>query len=336
MKVIKGALITVCLILVPALLHAQVLRVQASVSSDSMMIGDQAEFRIRVEAREGVAFRLPPIADTLSAEIEVLTPVRTDTVRSEERVTVDHIYRITSFEAGMQQIPPQPVIYSFDGLTDTALSRPLFVSVFEPAVDTSAQIMPIKPPINTPVTLREALPWIGLGLAVWMVASLVYALVWMYRQRKRDPDIFTIRPLEPAHVVAFRELDGLREEKLWEKGMVKEFYTRLTGITRQYIERQYGIPAMERTTREILDAFRRSNPDDPILDEMLRELLELADMVKFAREEPLPVDNQTNLNNAYLFVQKTYPLFLAVNTEENMPAEAGQPGEAAEKEEVHG
>jgi hypothetical protein len=42
---------------------------------------------------------------------------------------------------------------------------------------------------------------------------------------------------------------------------------------------------------------------------MLKDLLELADLVKFAKEDPLPVENQTNLNNAYLFVQKTYPMF---------------------------
>ena len=72
---------------------------------------------------------------------------------------------------------------------------------------------------------------------------------------------------------------------------------------------QYDIPAMESTSNEILDAFRKANPDDNLLDDILKELLELADLVKFAREDPLPVDNQTNLNNAYIFVQKTYPLF---------------------------
>ncbi len=63
------------------------------------------------------------------------------------------------------------------------------------------------------------------------------------------------------------------------------------------------------TTEEILQAFRRASPEDQLLDDILRELLELADLVKFAREDPLPVDNQTNLNNAYIFVQKTYPQF---------------------------
>jgi hypothetical protein len=102
---------------------------------------------------------------------------------------------------------------------------------------------------------------------------------------------------------------------------VKRYYTRLTEITRHYIERLYDIPAMESTTEEILQAFRRANPEDQLLDEILMELLELADLVKFAREDPLPVDNQTNLNNAYIFVQKTYPMFH--RTEENKEAADG-------------
>jgi hypothetical protein len=186
---------------------------------------------------------------------------------------------------------------------------PLMIRVFEPQVDTTQQIKPIKPPINTPLTFRELLPWLGLGTAVWFLGTLIYALIWMNRQRRKDPDIFVLKPQEPAHVIAFRELDRLKGEKLWERGEVKQFYTRLTDITRNYIERQYGIPAMERTTDEILHAFRKTNTEDNLLDEMLSGLLELADLVKFAKEDPLPVDNQTHLNNAYLFVQKTYPLF---------------------------
>ena len=70
---------------------------------------------------------------------------------------------------------------------------------------------------------------------------------------------------------------------------------------------------MESTTEEIIHAFKRANPEDLLLDDILKDLLELADLVKFAREDPLPVDNQTNLNNAYIFVQKTYPQFYALD-----------------------
>ena len=303
------------LLVTVASLQAQLISVQSQLSTDSMMIGDQVLFTLHVEAAENVSFTMPELKDTLSRELEVLFPYSADTSRADGSMVVDHTYIITGFEPGIQLVPVQPVIYSFNSETDTALSMPLMIQVYEPAVDTTQQIKPIKPPINTPVTLKEVLPWVALGMGVWLIGTLVLALVWMYRQHRRDPEIFSIRPQEPAHIVAFRELDRLKEKKLWESGQVKLFYTRLTEISRHYIERQYGIPAMERTTEEILEAFRRSNTEDPVLDEMLKELLELADLVKFAKEDPLPVDNLTNLNNAYIFVQKTFPMFHMEKTE---------------------
>ena len=303
---------TLCLVLAAGVyipLEAQLIRVASDVSSDSMMIGDQILYTLRVEAAENVDFRVPSMGDTLSRNLEVLALLSADTTVAEGTRRVEHDYLITSFESGIQILPAQKVVYSLDGLTDTALSVPLIIRVHEPAVDTTKAIKPIKAPINTPLTFMELLPWIAFGIGGLFLVTMVVALVWIYRQRRKDPEIFRIKPREPAHVIAFRELDRLKEEKLWEKGQVKEFYTRLTGITRTYIERQYGIPAMERTTGEILEAFRRSNTEDGLLDEILEELLQLADLVKFAKEDPLPMENQTNLNNAYLFVQKTFPLF---------------------------
>ena len=290
-------------------LPGQLISVKSEVSSDSMLIGDQVEYQLVVDAAESVELMIPELRDTLSREIEVLFPISADTMVAGGRRVVEQRYMITGFEPGLQLIPSQPVVYKSGDLVDTARSMPLMIQVFEPAVDTSEQIKPIKPPINTPVTLREVLPWVALGLGTWFLGTFIYALVWMQRQRRRDPEIFALKPQEPAHVIAFRELDRLKERKLWESGQVKEFYTRLTEITRNYIERQYGIPAMERTTYDILQAFRKVNTENGILDEMLSGLLELADLVKFAKEDPLPMDNQSNLNNAYLFVQKTYPLF---------------------------
>ena len=186
---------------------------------------------------------------------------------------------------------------------------PLMIQVFEPVVDTTQQIKPIKAPMNTPLSLREILPWAGVGLGAALLAGLLF--IWIRRISWKKDDTEEAREviLEPAHIIAFRELDRLKDEKIWKQGKVKSYYTQLTEVTRTYIERQYGIPAMESTTEEILREFQRSNPDDALLDDILKELLELADLVKFAKEDPLPVDNQTNLNNAYIFVQKTYPLF---------------------------
>lgn len=292
-------------------LYGQLISVRSQIEHDSILIGDQMVFTLHVEAEDHVDFQLPALKDTLTKNIEVLFPITSDTIVSEGKRIVDHRYMITSFEAGMQMVPAQEVVYATSDILDTALSMPVLMHVIEPLIDTAQQIKPIKPPLNTPLTFREALPWILIGLGGLAIAIVVYILFRRYFQRKNDPEKFSLKPQEPAHVIAFRQLDLLKDEKLWEKGKVKQYYSRLTGIARHYIERQYGIPAMESTTDEIIHSFRKTNTDDALLDEMLKELLELADLVKFAKEDPLPVDNQTNLNNAYIFIQKTYPMFFS-------------------------
>ncbi len=304
------------LYLLTSALNGQLISVQSSVSSDSMMIGDQVVYTLHVEADDHVDFILPVISDTLSRNLEVLYLLSADTTTAEGSRVVNHRYMITGFESGMQMVPTQRVIYSTGNISDTALSMPLMISVFEPVVDTAQQIMPIKPPINTPLSFKEVLPWAGVGIGALLLMMAIIYLIRKYGRTKEGSEGVPYIPLEPAHVIAFRELDKLKEEKIWEKGQVKLYYTRLTEVSRQYIERQYGIPAMEQTSHEIMKAFKKSNREDSLLDEMLKELLELADLVKFAREDPLPVDNQTNLNNAYLFVQKTYPLFVKTEPEE--------------------
>ena len=290
-------------------MSAQLISVRSQLSSDSMMIGDQLVYNLHVEAADHVDFKLPVLRDTLNRHLEILYAISSDTLLSEGKKVVDHRYVITGFEPGMQLIPAQEVLYAVGERWDTARSMPLIIQVYEPLVDTTQQIKPIKAPINTPLTFKEILPWIGVGLGGLILLAALVVLLRRYRLRQGGVEELPAKPLEPAHVIAFRELDKLKEEKIWEKGEVKRYYTRLTEITRQYIERQYGIPAMEQTSHQIMQDFRRSNRDDSLLDDMLKELLELADLVKFAKEDPLPIDNQTNLNNAYLFVQKTYPLF---------------------------
>jgi hypothetical protein len=316
----KRPFITLLIMLPVMMTEGQMVSVKSFISSDSMMIGEQLQYTLRVDADNEVEIILPGIKDTLSHTLEVLALLSSDTTLSDNRIEVKQSYLITGFEPGPQIIPSQEVIYKRGGVTDTARSMPLILNVYEPVVDTSQQIKPIKPPINTPVTFREILPWAGIGLGGLVIALLIVWLLQKFLKRKGEPEGDSAAPLEPAHVIAFRELDKLKNENIWTKGEVKEYYTRLTEITRHYIERQYDIPAMESTTEEILDTFRRSNTEDSLLDEILKDLLELADLVKFAKEEPLPIDNQTNLNNAYLFVQKTYPLFYREETLRKDPA----------------
>ena len=184
-------------------------------------MGDHVSFTIHVEAAENVNFKFPDIKDTLTKNIEVLFPIASDTLLEDGRRVVDQTFMITSFEPGIQMIPAQRVEYQVGDIKDTALSMPLLIQVFEPVVDTTQQIKPIKPPINTPLTFREVLPWLAVGLVGLSVIVLAIILINRYWRRRKNPLIFSQKPQEPPHVIAFKELDKLKEEKLWEKGFIK-------------------------------------------------------------------------------------------------------------------
>jgi len=295
---------------------SQMISVSSSLNRDTIMIGEQLDYTLQIEKEKGIQASFPVFKDTLTGKIEIVGDAGMDSSETDGKEKVRRLLRITSFEEGMVMIPPQAITFTGEGISDTVYSTPLYLLVLAPDVDTTQAIRPIKPPVFTPVSPEEVLPWFVRGLLILAILSLIIAVIWILTHRERFSELFSPVKEEPAHVIAFRELDRLKEEKLPESGRVKEFYSRLTEIIRRYMERQYMIPAMETTTLEILSMFSRNNPDDPMLDDMLKNLLELGDLVKFAKGEPLPVENQTNLNNAYFFVQKTYPRFMEPGSEE--------------------
>ena len=128
---------------------------------------------------------------------------------------------------------------------------------------------------------RRRLFWAA-GAALILIAGLAFFLLRRRREHRAPP--------LPPHEIAQRELAQLDALGLLERGELKQYYSRLTDILRRYIELRFGIMAPERTTDEFLVEAKRS---EALRDEdkaRLAEILQSADMVKFARHEP-PIDD---------------------------------------------
>ena len=84
-------------------------------------------------------------------------------------------------------------------------------------------------------------------------------------------------------------------------------FTELTDILRTYLYRRFGINAMEMTSRQILAAI---SADKETKDKkpLVRQILDMADFVKFAKVRPLPADNIQSYENAVKFVEDTKPV----------------------------
>ena len=110
----------------------------------------------------------------------------------------------------------------------------------------------------------------------------------------------------PPYEQAIINLEKLRNSNLIERGHIKEYYTRLIDILREYLMGRYTIYAMEMTSSQILDAIKQ-HPEASQAKSDLRQLFRVADFVKFAKVLPPQDDNIRSFNVVKQFVEETRP-----------------------------
>lgn len=318
-------IVVVALLTMASVAGAQEVKLDASFSRDTLWIGDQADFTFQVEQPAGLHLNLPEFTDTLPGGIEILKTLQSDTIREKEgRILIQRKYRVTSFDTTTVVVPPLEVSYEKDSLRVVLATPPLSLVVKAMPVDTTTVIADIKEPYNAPLTFVELLPWI-LGLLILLAAGY---FVYRYLEKRKEQKHAVpqkVKPSEPAHVIALRDLNQLREEKLWQKGEVKKYYTRLSDILRLYLENRYDLPAMEQTTPEILSGLRDLGFSDRKLFSTLQDILETADLVKFAKHKPQPDKNEAVMLDAVVFVNGTRPAWKSEESEEEKRSGENEP-----------
>ena len=172
-------------------------------------------------------------------------------------------------------------------------------------VDTvNVQIKDIAPIIKVKYTFWEIFRWVLLGLAL---AAAIVGIIFAVKRLKAHKPIIELHPapvLPPPDERALKKLEDLRRKELWQAGKVKEYYTELTDIVRNYLEEAWGINSTDMTSDETLEAYRDSKAHDEACESKLRQTLHTADMVKFAKGEPLPNEHTQAMNNAVEFVSE--------------------------------
>jgi hypothetical protein len=123
--------------------------------------------------------------------------------------------------------------------------------------------------------------------------------------KKAEAPIVKPEKIIPPYVVAMQELNRIKNEKIWQQARIKEYYTDLTTVLRQYIEKQYEFSALEMTSDEILSTCNGIRTIDKKSLTSLQQILKLSDLVKFAKWVPTILEHETMLNNAYEFIDST-------------------------------
>jgi hypothetical protein len=293
--------------------NAQEVTVIAKLDTNSILIGDQVKFHLIVEHPIKTTIDFPLLADTLGEKIEIVEKQKIDTVVSAthsnlvERLTLT----ITSYDSGYFIIRPLAFIVNKDSSRKHE-TEALLLEVHTLSVDTTQAIKDIKGPLDTPFTLKEAIPYIIGGLLAILIILLV---VYLVRKYKKKPVVVEEKVIIiPPHLVALNKLEELKQKKLWQQGLVKEYHSELSEIIRNYIELRFNLPALEQTSDEIVKSFRSVGIEEENKGK-LKQLLFLADLVKFAKEQPVAAENELSFNNAFDFVNNTKPFEAIMNEE---------------------
>lgn len=276
---------------------------KAVVDSTRMLVGDQLRLRLEVSASEGVAF-MPIDLSTISSDstFEVLSESKWDTLNaSSKALELRKELLLIAWDSGLHRIGAIPLAYKLGERDDTFFTRDIPIQIDLPQVDTT--LADIKPIVEEPLKLEDFI-WYILGI---IALVLLIVLVVLLRKRKKEAPL----PIVPVvqllpHELALQQLDKLTEQQLWQNGHVKAYHSALTYVVREYLEGRYHILALEQTTDEILQQLR-SGDFDFSLSQKLGDVLQTADLVKFAKAQPTSEFHERAMATAREFIHETKP-----------------------------
>ncbi len=286
----------------PQKITAQSVTVDASIDSLQIMIGEQARIKLQIsiDAKQKAIF--PHFTDSIIKGIEIVGIAKPDTqyLNNRQRLLITQRYTITSFDSALYYIPP----FSVKVVNTVYKSKSLALKVISPRVDVSHpdHFYPQKGVMNPPFMWSD---WAGTLFLSILAIPLMFLIVYLIiRFRDNKPIIRHIRiePKLPPHQLAMKEIERIKTEKIWQKGRSKEYYTELTDALRTYIQDRFGFSAMEMTSSEIIEKLKEVEAKD-IND--LKFLFQTADLVKFAKHDPMMNENDSNLLNAIAFINET-------------------------------
>lgn len=302
--------------------------INAKMDSTLLLMGKKTAIHVEVVQDKGQkGFFVNEGADTLNAFVEVSERLQADTTDlGNDRIQINRDIIVQSFDSGMYVIPAFKYVIG----KDTFKSNELTLKVLPVKVDSLPNIHDLKPVAEPPFFFSDYLPeflvkyWWLIILVLVLIAAGIYAYFKWFKKgelplRKKEKVI-------PPYDEAIMKLTQLKSEHLWEAGQEKEYFTRLTDILRNYIDRRFEINAMEMTSSQIIDVLRKNEETMPV-NEQLSKILEMADFVKFAKMRPLPEDNEVAYQRALNFVNETKPV-------EVVPEEESAEGKTGGKEEV--
>jgi hypothetical protein len=289
-------------------------KVTTSIDSTKKKIG--AEFKLTLKTDVDTLSKVKFPNAKFFGPLEVIQSYKIDTVKNGARYELIKKYGLTQFDSGKYTIPRIPVLIN----GKPSFSDSIKVEVNDVKVDTLKQKMyDIKDIAKVESPLGSWWIYLLILLAIGVIGYFVYKFIKKRQSQPKVEAIVYTSPIEKATSL----LQQLEKKELWQKGEIKNYYSELTDIARNYIEEEIHIPAMESTTSELIEGLRKAAKLQKLklsneTVENLEKVLKQADLVKFAKVKPLDFEieeDKKRISSSIVTIHKSIPEIVEDNDE---------------------
>ncbi|MFK7775444.1 MAG: hypothetical protein AB8F94_25105 [Saprospiraceae bacterium] len=231
------------------------------------------------------------------------------TQKNGNQVLKENDIQFTFWEEGIHKILPPKIEYEQNGTLRTVSTNEIEIQVGSPLAQESTPIdsMTVEPIKNVREEPMDFVQDFLIPAGLFILGFLVLGgIIYFFVKRMNGPKVEIPKPTEfvPANVIAINQLDELKGKQLWQKGDIKTYQSELTHIIRAYLENRYEINALENTTNQIGLDLKKLNLDESLRTD-LQNILQVADLVKFAKAEPTNDIHEQFMNKSIEFIKAT-------------------------------
>ncbi|WP_294959390.1 hypothetical protein [uncultured Flavobacterium sp.] len=308
------------LLLFSTLIFAQQKPVETSIDTTKNKIGAEFKLTLKTVVSSKSKVEFPKLKNI--GPLEVIQSYPIDTVKKDDTYELIKKYGLTQFDSGRYTIPSVKILID----KKPFFSDSIKVEVANVKVDTLQQKMyDIKDIAPANEGMGTWWIYVLIVLAIIGIGAFVYWYVKKRQLKKIEEEVYKT-PIEKATSL----LNNLEQKELVQKGEIKEYYSELTDIARNYIEEAIHIPAMESTTSELIQAIRIASTQKkmtltPETVENLERVLRQADLVKFAKSKPLDfeiTEDRNKIQKVILTLDNAIPTEVPEDIEDQLLNEA--------------
>lgn len=291
-----------------------------------LAVGDPVELTLTVTHPADTQVIIPKL-DKTWGPFEVWGQSQATTVdNGDGTATTQQTITVTLFDLGTFATPALPLTISDSGgqVTEESVA-PVSLTVDSILAEGDTQLKDIRPQASMDVPI----PWPMVAAGVVVLAVAIAGAWWLIHRLRKNGTLGRTVDNRPPFQVAFDDLDRIDQLGLPEKGQFKMHYTLVTDVLRQYLEKQFGVHAFDRTTSELKQSLQTST----ISSENVRHLVDFfaaSDLVKFAKLIPHLDEARHITTDARTLVKLTRPRLEPEQAQATPPTMTQKPVEVSQ------